>query len=87
MAERHAGYDLDALWNWRHMREGYVWVGVSAQRVGVNQLSAWSPTRYGTLDVTGGGAPAPSTQRARWPWAASITWLSQTRLNGGFVHS
>ena len=51
-----AGYDLDALWNWRHMREGYVWVGVSAQRVGVNQLSAWSPTRYGTLDVTGGGA-------------------------------
>ena len=27
----------------------------SAQRVGVNQLRAWSPTRYGTLDVTGGG--------------------------------
>ena len=51
-----AGYDLDALWNWRHMREGYAWVGVSAQRVGVNQLRAWSPTRYGTLDVTGGGA-------------------------------
>jgi len=51
-----AGYDLDALWNWRHMREGYVWVGVSAQRVGVNQLRGWSPTRYGALDVTGGGA-------------------------------
>jgi hypothetical protein len=51
-----AGYDLDALWNWRHMREGYVWVGVSAQRVGVNQLRSWSPTRYGDLDVTGGGA-------------------------------
>jgi Alpha/beta hydrolase domain len=47
-----AGYDLDALWNRRHMREGYVWVGVSAQRVGVDQLSAWSPTRYGSLDVT-----------------------------------
>ena len=51
-----AGYDLDALWNWRHMREGYAWVGVSAQRVGVNQLRGWSPTRYGALDVTGGGA-------------------------------
>jgi Alpha/beta hydrolase domain len=51
-----AGYDLDALWNRRHLREGYAWVGVSAQRVGVNQLRGWSPTRYGSLDVTGGGA-------------------------------
>jgi hypothetical protein len=51
-----AGYDLDALWNRRHMREGYAWVGVSAQRVGVNQLRGWSPTRYGSLDVTGSGA-------------------------------
>jgi hypothetical protein len=48
-----AGYDLDALWNVHAMREGYAWVGVSAQRVGVNQLAAWSPTRYGDLDVTG----------------------------------
>jgi hypothetical protein len=51
-----AGYDLDALWNRRHLREGYAWVGVSAQRVGVDQLRGWSPTRYGALDVTGGGA-------------------------------
>jgi Alpha/beta hydrolase domain len=51
-----AGYDLDALWNRRHLRDGYVWVGVSAQRVGVNQLRGWSPTRYGSLDVTDGGA-------------------------------
>jgi hypothetical protein len=50
-----AGYDLDALWNRRHMREGYAWVGVSAQRVGVDQLRAWSPTRYGGLDVAGSG--------------------------------
>jgi Alpha/beta hydrolase domain len=49
-----AGYDLDALWNVHAMREGYAWVGVSAQRVGVDQLAAWSPTRYGDLDVTGG---------------------------------
>lgn len=51
-----AGYDLDALWNSRHLRDGYVWVGVSAQRVGVDQLRGWSPTRYGALDVTGAGA-------------------------------
>jgi hypothetical protein len=51
-----AGYDLDALWNGEAItRAGYAWVGVSAQRVGVNQLRGWSPTRYGTLDVTGNG--------------------------------
>jgi Alpha/beta hydrolase domain len=50
-----AGYDLDALWSPDQiMDRGYVWVGVSAQRVGVDQLAGWSPARYGTLDVTGG---------------------------------
>jgi hypothetical protein len=53
-----AGYDLDALWS--SFRDDFVvdcyaWVGISAQRVGVNQLREWSPTRYGTLDVTNGG--------------------------------
>jgi hypothetical protein len=52
-----AGYDLDALWNPETLiRAGYAWIGVSAQRVGVNQLRTWSPARYGTLDVTGNGA-------------------------------
>jgi len=37
------------------VRSGYTWIGVSAQRVGVNALKAWSPDRYGTLDVTDGG--------------------------------
>ncbi len=58
-----AGYDIDASWvggNAEHfMREGYAWVGVSAQRVGVHQpgtgLRDWSPVRYGSLDVTDGG--------------------------------
>lgn len=52
-----AGYDLDALWGvYRHvLREGYAWVGISAQRVGVDHLTSWSPTRYGDLDVTGDG--------------------------------
>ncbi|MDG4823934.1 alpha/beta hydrolase domain-containing protein [Asanoa sp. WMMD1127] len=51
-----AGYDLDALWNPEAtVRAGHAWVGVSAQRVGVDQLRGWSPARYGALDVTGGG--------------------------------
>jgi Alpha/beta hydrolase domain len=50
-----AGYDLDALWSPDQiMDRGYAWVGVSAQRVGVDQLAGWSPARYGALDVTGG---------------------------------
>jgi len=51
-----AGYDLDALWSPEQItRAGYAWVGVSAQRVGVDHLRGWSPARYGGLDVTGGG--------------------------------
>src|SRR4051812_47427588 len=49
------GFDAENTWffAWEHMmRAGYVWVGVSAQRVGVNALKSWSPIRYGTLDVT-----------------------------------
>jgi len=57
-----AGYELDALWlamSEHLIRRGYAWVGVSAQRIGVHQtgtgLKAWSPLRYGSLDVTAGG--------------------------------
>jgi hypothetical protein len=31
------------------LREGYIWVGVSAQSVGVNALVSGDPVRYGTL--------------------------------------
>jgi len=66
-----AQYDVDHYWleSSEHlMREGYVWVGISAQRAGIqpqtgvpplftiNTLKAWSPLRYGSLDVTAGGA-------------------------------
>lgn len=49
-----AGQDLDFCWGGSYdylMREGYAWVGVSVQRVGIKQLNAWSPARYGTLDA------------------------------------
>jgi hypothetical protein len=53
-----AGRDLDIDWfqSWPHfVRAGYTWVGVSAQRVGVDALREWGPDRYGSLDVTHGG--------------------------------
>jgi len=64
-----AQYDVDHYWlesSAHLMREGYAWVGISAQRAGIqpltsppglsiNTLKFWSPLRYGSLDVTGGG--------------------------------
>lgn len=56
------GYDLDAMWGstFEHIiRGGYAWVGISAQRVGLQQppngAKLWSPTRYASIDVTEGG--------------------------------
>ena len=52
------GFDADNTWffSCEHiLNEGYAWVGVSAQQVGVARLQNWSPTRYGSLDVTQGG--------------------------------
>ena len=57
-----AGFNMNFMWLENAdllMREGYAYVGVSAQRVGVqgdpNGLTYWCPERYGTLDVTDGG--------------------------------
>ena len=57
------GYDLDAMWGSTFeniVRGGYAWVGISAQRVGIQQppngLKLWSPKRYASLDVTENGA-------------------------------
>ena len=50
-----ATFDLDTSWGGSHdsdlMREGYAWVGVSAQRVGIDFLKSWfkDPTRYADL--------------------------------------
>ncbi len=52
------GFDADNQWffSWEHiLKQGYAWVGVSAQQVGVARLQTWNPTRYGALDVTQGG--------------------------------
>jgi hypothetical protein len=60
------GFDVDAEWGYAYpelMREGYVWVGVSAQCAGVmgpplragfsQPLTLWDPARYGSLSIPG----------------------------------
>ncbi len=53
-------WDQEVDWFQSHehfLREGYAWVGVSAQRAGLHSatgLRTWSPSRYGALDVTVG---------------------------------
>ena len=53
-----AGHDQDIDWYQIHdhlIRSGYAWVGVSAQRIGVEALKVWNKDRYGSLDVTDDG--------------------------------
>jgi hypothetical protein len=49
-----AGQDLDFVYAATRellVREGYVWIGLSAQRVGVDRCASWDPQRYGDLSV------------------------------------
>ena len=51
-----AGADLPVDWTMAHnelIRRGYAYVGVSAQAVGVNQMKASRPDRYGGLSHPG----------------------------------
>ena len=50
-----AGFDLEANWFGDPeylLKNGYAYVGITAQRVGVNWLRGWDPGRYGDLDVS-----------------------------------
>lgn len=61
-----AGQDLDFVYAAAReliVRAGYAWVGVSAQRVGVERLVAWNPRRYAGLSV----AAPPDDSASREP--------------------
>jgi Alpha/beta hydrolase domain len=63
------GQDLDFVYAATRellVRAGYAWVGVSAQRVGVERLVAWNPARYNTLSVAAPSAD-PSTGQSLDP--------------------
>ncbi len=71
-----AGHDVDSEWGLAaefFTRSGWAWVGASVQRIGVHGfdspnpsagrgLKQWSPTRYGSLDVTNGGTVTDDSQ-------------------------
>ncbi|MEX2468556.1 MAG: alpha/beta hydrolase domain-containing protein, partial [Pseudohongiellaceae bacterium] len=52
------GPDKDIDW-WQSgphlVRNGYAYVAVSAQQMGIDTMAEWSPARYGELDTTHGG--------------------------------
>ncbi|MGC1508975.1 hypothetical protein FT643_04935 [Ketobacter sp. MCCC 1A13808] len=50
--------DVDVIWAQSHqelLREGYVWIGVSAQTLGVTALKTWDRERYGDLRLNSDG--------------------------------
>lgn len=71
-----AGHDIDTEWGTNAdyiVRHGWTYIGASVQRVGVNGnpvgtptgglgLTQWSPTRYGSLDLTAGGTVVDDSQ-------------------------
>jgi hypothetical protein len=49
-----AGRDIDVDWDYgfnQLLNDGFAYVGVTAQAVGVNALTAWDPARYGSLSI------------------------------------
>jgi alpha/beta hydrolase family protein len=70
-----AGHDIDTEWGGPggfFVKHGWIWVGASVQRVGVNGattgataglgLRQWNPSRYGSLDLTNGGTVLDDSQ-------------------------
>jgi alpha/beta hydrolase family protein len=49
-----AGRDIDVDWDYGYnelLNNGFAYVGVTAQTVGISALKAWDPTRYGSLSI------------------------------------
>jgi Alpha/beta hydrolase domain len=49
-----AGRDIDVDWDYGYselLNDGFAYVGVTAQSVGINALTAWDPARYGSLSI------------------------------------
>jgi hypothetical protein len=50
-----AGRDIDVDWDYGYnelLNAGFAYVGVTAQVVGANSLTAWDPARYGSVSIT-----------------------------------
>jgi hypothetical protein len=83
-------YDVEALWFRTHeflMRDGYAWVGITAQSAPITNptlgLKAFSPTRYGTLDLTAGGALATGDPLSFDAYGQGIQAVRRAGVLGG----
>jgi Alpha/beta hydrolase domain len=62
------------------VREGYAWIGVSAQRNGLDALKKWNPARYGSLSLVAPvedprtGKPADITTLGMPPQGDVLSW-------------
>ncbi|HEY6624214.1 MAG TPA: alpha/beta hydrolase domain-containing protein [Acidimicrobiales bacterium] len=62
------------------IRDGFAWVGVSAQSVGINALKSSDPTRYGPLSD-----PGDSYSYDIFSQAGQAVWDSSAQLLGGLT--
>jgi hypothetical protein len=76
-----AGADSAVQWVAGHdelVRDGFAWVGVSAQQVGVNALKSADPTRYGSLSH-----PGDSYSYDIFSQAGQAVWADSAQILGG----
>lgn len=84
-----SNYDVEALWFRAHeflLREGYAWVGITAQSGPITNatlgLKAFSPARYGALDLTAGGKFTSGDPLSYDVYAQGIQALRTTNVLG-----
>ena len=66
------GQDIDFVWAATRSeltRQGYAYVGISPQRVGLNHLKAWNPARYGDLTAETGQPSDFELEPGGFPYA------------------
>jgi hypothetical protein len=84
------GGDQDPLWSQIYpqaLRDGYAYVGVTAQAAGMSDLAVWDPLRYGALGASNDGQSydvfTQAAQAVRANSATLLGGLVPTRLIGG----
>ncbi|MFI5315974.1 MAG: alpha/beta hydrolase domain-containing protein [Myxococcota bacterium] len=83
------GGDQDPLWSQIYqqaLRDGYAYVGVTAQAAGMRDLAAWDPVRYGALGSSNDGQSydifTQAAQSVRANGATLLGGLTPSRLIG-----
>ena len=84
------GGDQDPLWSQiyaQSLRDGYAYVGVTAQAAGMSDLAVWDPERYGALGASSDGQSydifTQAAQAVRANSATLLGGLVAARLIGG----